>query len=48
MKRYKDDTLRRVRMLERILLNEHADEVKRLLALVGLRQFALRRNSYIV
>ena len=32
-------------MLERILVNENTDEVKRLLALVGLMQFAARRGG---
>jgi|GEM_PF-5417483 len=40
---YKDD-FRRIRMLERILVNEKTDEVKRLLALVGLVQFASRNR----
>jgi hypothetical protein len=33
---------RRIRILERILRDEKADGVKRLLALIGLTQFALR------
>lgn len=42
---YKKDIHRRIRMLERILINENSGEVKRLLALVGLMQFALRKNE---
>ena len=38
-----DDNYRRIRILERILRDEKADSVKRLLALIGLTQFALRR-----
>ncbi|MEA3493908.1 MAG: hypothetical protein U9R38_05935 [Candidatus Margulisiibacteriota bacterium] len=42
---YNKDSYRRIRMLERILINENSDEVKRLLAMVGLMQFALRKNE---
>jgi hypothetical protein len=42
---YNKNVYKRIRMLEKILASENTDEVKRLLALVGLVQFALRRNE---
>jgi hypothetical protein len=44
MRKYCKDDFKRIRVLERILRNEKADEVKRLLAIIGLVQFASRSD----